>query len=70
MINEEKKAVSKAMKEKAEEALTETKNCPNGMLKTKFIVKNMRGDDVGEVMESCVLVRRKKLELEKIIWKV
>ena len=29
MKNKAKKAVSKAMREKAEEALTELKNCPN-----------------------------------------
>ena len=31
MMNKANKAISNAMKEKAEEALTELKNCPNGM---------------------------------------
>ena len=31
MKNKENKAVSKAMREKVEEALTELQNCPNGM---------------------------------------
>ena len=33
MKNEAKKAVLKAMREKAEEALTELQNCPNGMFR-------------------------------------
>ena len=33
MKNKAKKAVSKAMREKAEEMLTELRNCPNGMLR-------------------------------------
>ena len=32
MKNKAKKAVSKAMREKAEELLTESKNCPNGVV--------------------------------------
>ena len=31
MKNKAKKAVSKTMREKAEETITELKNCPNGM---------------------------------------
>ena len=41
MKNRANKAVSKAMREKAEEALTELKNCPNGMLR---LVKGLKTD--------------------------
>ena len=49
MKNKAKKAASKVMREKAEDALTELKNCPNGMrrlvkgLKTEGIVKHWMG---------------------------
>ena len=33
MKNNVKKAVSKAMREKTEEGLTELQNCPNGMIR-------------------------------------
>ena len=41
MKNKARKAVSKAMKEKAEEALTEFKNSPNGMF---CLVKGLKTD--------------------------
>ena len=41
MINKANKAVSKAMREKAEESLTELQNCPNGMLSQ---VKGLKTD--------------------------
>ena len=41
MKKKSNKAVSKAMKEKAEEALAELQNCPNGMLR---LVKGLKTD--------------------------
>ena len=55
MNNKANKAVSKAMRQKAEEALTELNNCPNGMLRLEKRLKTdskeveggrcMRGSD-------------------------
>ena len=45
MRNNAKKSVSKAMKEKAEEALTELQNCPYGMLR---LVKGLETHSKGE----------------------
>ena len=39
MKNNAKKAVSKAMREKAVDALTELQNCPNGMFRLVRILK-------------------------------
>ena len=41
MKNKARKAVSKAMREKAEEALTELRNCQNGMFR---LVKGLKTD--------------------------
>ena len=41
MKNKSNKAVSKAIKVNAEEALTELQNCPNGMLR---LVKRLKTD--------------------------
>ena len=41
MENKAKKAVSKAMREMAEEALTELQNCPNGMFR---LVRGLKSD--------------------------
>ena len=41
MKNKANKAVSKVMREKAEETLTELQNCPNGMLR---LVKGLKTD--------------------------
>ena len=42
MKHKVKKAVSKSMREKAEEALNELKNCPNGILKPVKGLKKSR----------------------------
>ena len=39
MKNKANKAVSKAMREKAEEVHTELQNCPNGMLRLAKVLK-------------------------------
>ena len=41
MKNKANKAVTQAMREKAEEALSELQNCPNGMLR---LVKGLKTD--------------------------
>ena len=41
MKNKARKAVSRAVREEAEEALTELQNCPNGMFR---LVKGLRTD--------------------------
>ena len=41
MQNKANKAVSKALREKAEEALAELQNCPNGMF---MLVKGLKTD--------------------------
>ena len=50
MINKAKKAVSTAMKEKAEDAFTELKNCRNGMFR---LVKGLKTDSI-EVTGRCM----------------
>ena len=50
MKNKANKPISKAMREKAEEALAELRNCPNGMLRLvkglKLIVKKLNEEGV------------------------
>ena len=67
MNNKAKKAVSNAIGEKAEGALTELENCPNGMFRVAkwliLIAKKLKE----EVMQSSVLVRRKEVNSGSII---
>ena len=67
MKNKANKAASKAMKAKAEEALTELQNCPNGMHRP---VKGLKTDfKEEEVMKSSVSMRRKEVKSGRIIRK-
>ena len=56
------------MREKAEEVLTEFKNCPNGMPR---FGKGLKTDNkkLKEVIECCASVRRKEVKSGRIIWK-
>ena len=48
MNNKAIKAVSKAMREKVVEALTELQNCPNGMFRLVIGLKTSSKEDEGE----------------------
>ena len=72
MKNKGKKAVAEAMREKAEDVLTELQNCPNWMLRLVIGLKTDCKEVEGvreEVMESCVSVRMKEVKSRRIIWK-
>ena len=69
MKNTEEKAVSKAMREKAEEMLTELKNCKNGMIRLVRESKIDSNGVEGGSDVSCVSVRRKDVWCEMIIWR-
>ena len=65
MKSNAKKAVSNAVQEKAEEALTELNNCPNWMFR---LVKGLNIDskevDGGSDGKLCFCVRRKRESVE------
>ena len=74
MVNIGKKAVSKAMREKAEEVHTDLQNCPNGMLRLvkglKIDSKEVKGGRCVRGNDgNCVTVRRKEVKSGRIIWK-
>ena len=68
MKNKANKAVSKAMREKAEEVLTGLQNCPCGMFRLVKGLKTDRKEVEEEVMEHCVSVRRNEVMSGRVIW--
>ena len=71
--NKVSKAVSRALREKAEEAPTELNDCPNGMFRLvkrlKIDRKKLKMEDALEdVLEICISVKRKEVSSERIMW--
>ena len=61
------KAVSEGMREKAEEALTELQNCPNGIIR---LIKGLKSDSKEVEGRRCLRGSGGKLEMIGIIiWK-
>ena len=67
MKKEAKKAVSKEMREKAENAFTELQYFPNRMFRLVKVLKVDSKEAEGE--RCCVSVRRREVKSGRIIWK-